>query len=128
MSLFPGRPRNDASDRSHAALEDRTVEERREHRLEAGTARWRAGALAEAVFGGRVVPRLRSARTAAGFRALVELEVPFRDLDEHRDAEDRFLQAAGVDEVLGAIPVVFVFTPVLDVEEGRRVGMAPSPS
>ncbi len=128
MTLFPGRPKSDATDRPDAVLEDHTFEERREHRVEAGAARWRAGALAEAVFGGRVVPRLRSARTAAGFRALLELEVPFRDLDEHRDAEDRFLQAASGDEVLGSIPVVFVFTPVLEVAGRRPVGMLPSTS
>lgn len=127
MTLFPGRPESDTSDRPEAVLEDLTFEERREHRLEAGAARWRAGALAEAVFGGRVVPRLRSARTAAGFRAMVELEVPFRDLDEHRDAEDRFLRAAYGDEVLGSIPVVFVFTPVLEAA-GRSLGVLPSPS
>lgn len=112
MSLFPARPADEAPDRPHGVLEDRTLEERREHRIEAGAARWRAGALAEAIFGGRVVPRLRSARTAAGFRAMVELEVPFRDLRTHRDAEERFLSAAHGDEVLGEIPVVFVFTPV----------------
>lgn len=128
MTLFPVRPEIDTSDRPDAILEDHTFEERREHRHEAGAARWRAGALAEAVFGGRVVPRLRSARTAAGFRALVELEVPFRDLDEHRDAEDRFLRAAYSDEVLGSIPVVFVFTPVLEVAGRRPAGMLPSPS
>ena len=126
MTPFFERPENDATDRPNAVIEDQTLEERREHRLEAGAARWRAGALAEAIFGGRVVPRLRSARTAAGFRALVELEVPFRDLGQHRDAEDRFLRAAYGDEVLGAIPVVFVFTPVPDTAEGRRVGMAAS--
>ncbi len=128
MSIFPGRPADDPSERPDAILEDRTLEERREHRLEAGGARWRAGALAEAVFGGRVVPRLRSARTAAGFRALVELEVPFRDLDEHRDAEDRFLRAAGGDEILGSIPVLFVFTPILEVTDGPRARLVPSAS
>jgi hypothetical protein len=122
MSLFPGRPADGAADRPDAVLEDRTIEERREHRAEAGAARWRAGALAEAIFGGRVVPRLRSARTAAGFRAMVELEVPFRDLDAHREAEARFLSAAYCDEILGGIPVVFVFTPVV---EGSGVAGAP---
>jgi hypothetical protein len=123
MSLFPARPADEAPDRPHGVLEDQTLEERREHRVEAGAARWRAGALAEAIFGGRVVPRLRSARTAAGFRALVELEVPFRDLSSHRAAEERFLRAAYVDEVLGGIPVVFVFTPVAEapVGSGRDV-------
>lgn len=112
MSLFPARPADDVPDRPHGVLEDRTLEERREHRIEAGAARWRAGALAEAIFGGRVVPRLRSSRSAAGFRAMVELEVPFQDLSTHRDAEERFLRAAHRDDVLGGIPVVFVFTPV----------------
>ena len=128
MSLFPGRPADEPSDRPDAVFEDRTLEERREHRAEAGAARWRAGALAEAVFGGRVVPRPRPARTVAGFRALVELEVPFRGLDEHLEAEDRFLRAASGDEVLGTIPVVFVFTPVVEVDGGAAVHLVPSPS
>lgn len=128
MSLFPGRPAEDPTDRPDAILEDRTLEERREHRLEAGAARWRAGALAEAIFGSGVVPRLRSARTAKGFRALVELEVPFRDLEAHRDAEDRFLRAAHGDEILGTIPVLFVFTPVLSAGDGAESRAVPSPS
>ncbi|MEJ2539571.1 MAG: hypothetical protein P8188_06320 [Gemmatimonadota bacterium] len=114
MSLFARRPADPGGSRSYAELQDESIQEAREHRIQAGAARWRAGALAEAIFGGRVVPRLRSARTAAGFRALVELEVPFHDLGRHRDAEERFLQAARGDEVLGRIPVVFVFTPTSD--------------
>ncbi|HSM04843.1 MAG TPA: hypothetical protein VK858_09465 [Longimicrobiales bacterium] len=112
MSFVPRRPVEPDSGRAHATLVDEHVEISREQRADASAARWRAGALAEAIFGGRVVPRLRSARTMAGFRALLELEVPFRDLGRHREAETRFLQAARRDELLGRLPVVFVFTPV----------------
>jgi hypothetical protein len=91
-------------------------EERREH-WEADGARWRAGALAEAIFGSGVVPRLRYARGAAGFRALVELEVPFRGLEDHQAREARFVAEAGRDEILSRIPALFVFTPV---PEGAR--------
>ena len=125
MSLFPGRPADDASERPHTVLEDQTLEERRENRLEAGAARWRAGALAETIFGGRVVPRLRSARSAAGFRALVELEVPFHSLAEHRDAAERFMSAAHRDEVLGGLPVVSVFTPVVQTALVSATRLAP---
>ncbi len=59
-----------------------------------------------------MVPRLRNARTMVGFRALVELEVPFTEMEAHREAELRFLQAAHRDELLSRVPLVFVFTPV----------------
>ncbi len=112
MTLVPRRPADPDPGRDHATLVDEHIEVSREHRAEASAARWRAGALAEAIFGGRVVPRLRNARSMAGFRALVELEVPFTELDAHREAEARFIQAAHRDELLGRVPLVFVFTPV----------------
>jgi hypothetical protein len=112
MTLVPRRAAEPDPGRDHATLVDEHIEVAREHRSEASAARWRAGALAEAIFGGRVVPRLRNARTMAGFRALVELEVPFTALDAHREAEARFLRAAHRDELLSRVPLVFVFTPV----------------
>jgi len=72
---------------------------------------WRAVVLAEAVFGGSVVPRLVSGQPGRGFRAILELEVPFDDLDRHGAAEAAFLEAARRDELLGGIPLVVLFAP-----------------
>lgn len=72
---------------------------------------WRAVALAEAVFGGRVAPRVVGSHAAEGLRAILELEVPFDDLERHRASEAAFLAAAGRDEVLGTFPMVVLFAP-----------------
>lgn len=111
MSLVPGRPEDTGADRSPATLVQGVQEETRREAGDANSARWRAGAIAEAVFGAGVVPRLRYARGAPGFHALVELQVPFQGLEVHREREDRFLAEAGRDEILSRIPTLFVFTP-----------------
>ncbi len=111
MSLIPrGQPAPDQQPDVSSLVQGLQEEERRQG-WEADAARWRAGALAEAIFGRGVIPRLRYARTALGFRALVELEVPFRDLDDHQSREHRFLAEVGRDELLARIPALFVFTP-----------------
>lgn len=107
--LFPRRPPADATEAE--PLE--TVDPRRERerqRWELPTARWRARELAEAVFGGevRVTP---SGGSALSFRGLLTMEVPFRDLDDHRAREGIFVACAGRDPVLSRVPVVFVFEP-----------------
>lgn len=111
MSLVPRRARGPEDQRDPATLVQGVREEARRHALHANSARWRAGALAEAIFGAGVVPRLRHARGARGFHALVELEVPFECLDSHRERETRFIREAERDEVLSRVPAVFVFTP-----------------
>lgn len=111
MSLVPGRPGGQGEERPAASLLQGVQEEVREQVRHANSARWRAGALAESIFGAGVVPRLRYARGASGFQALVELRVPFRCLETHREREGRFLWEAGRDEILARIPTLFVFTP-----------------
>ena len=111
MTVVPGRAGGQDRERPTATLLEDVQEEVREQVRHANTARWRAGALAEAIFGAGVVPRLRYARGASGFQALVELQVPFRCLESHREREGRFLWEAGRDEVLARIPTLFVFTP-----------------
>lgn len=111
MSLVPRRPDLPREDRTPSTLVEGVRHETRQESRTANSARWRAGALAEAIFGAGVVPRLRYARGAAGFQALVELEVPFRGLEAHREREGRFLGEAARDEVLSRIPTLFVFTP-----------------
>lgn len=111
MSLVPRRARGPEDERDPTTLVEGIYEEAREEALHANSARWRAGALAEAIFGTGVIPRLRHARGARGFLALVELEVPFHCLDTHRERETRFIREAERDEILSRLPAVFVFTP-----------------
>lgn len=119
MSLIPRRASGPGGEEEAATLVQGMEQEVRRASHWAQAARWRAGALAEAIFGEGVVPRLRYARGAAGFQALVELEVPFHGLERHRDAEHRFVHEAGRDEVLSRIPTLFVFTPRSEEGEGR---------
>lgn len=109
--LFPASP--PAGRRDPDATEHLEPELRRDvvRRWEVRAAQWRATALAEWAFEGAVVPRLAGRREAAGFRALLELEVPFDDLESHREAERRFLAAAGRDAVLSRMPMVVMFAP-----------------
>ena len=112
MSLFPwvpagGEGGDGFEPTSH--LDPRLDREVR-RRWEVRAAEWRAVSLAELVFDGPVVPRLAGG-AGMGFRALLELEVPFDDLDAHRQAEARFLAAAGRDPLLGDFPMVVLFAP-----------------
>jgi hypothetical protein len=110
MSLLPPTAGNPDDEREAATLV-LDIREEADRIAWAQAARWRAGALAETIFGGRVVPRLRSARGGAGFTSLVELEVPFVELERHRELEERFVRAAGMDEVLSLVPALYLFTP-----------------
>ncbi|MBW3534476.1 MAG: hypothetical protein KY453_04560, partial [Gemmatimonadetes bacterium] len=65
----------------------------------------------EAVFGGYVVARLAGASATGAFRGLLHLEVPFEDLERHTERERIFVASAARDEVLGQVPLVFVFAP-----------------
>src|SRR5690606_132988 len=71
-------------------------------------AQWRARALGEVVFGGDVEARL-AGQGGGAFRGLLHLDVPFEDLDRHREREALFLAAAGRDPVLAGVPFVYVF-------------------
>lgn len=88
----------------------RDVEEQR-RRWEVRAAHWRAHALAEEVFGGPVRTSLMGLRTQGGLRGLLRLDVDFHDLAEHREAEARFLAAAGGDPLLATVPLVYVVGP-----------------
>ena len=90
---------------------DPSVRREARRRWEVRAVEWRAVALAEAVFGGSVVPRLVGPHPGRGFRAILELEVPFDDLHRHVAAEAAFLAAARRDELLGATPLVVLFAP-----------------
>ena len=92
------------------------LEVRERDRWETRAAQWRARALAEAVFGGEVEARL-TGQMRGPFRGLLHLDVPFRDLPDHRARADVFLSAVGADPVCGRVPFVFVF--------GARAAAAP---
>lgn len=109
MSLVPPTPGN-GNDEQETATLVLDIREEADRIAWAQAARWRAGALAEAIFGTGVIPRLRNARGGAGFHSLVELEVPFVDLALHRELEEQFVRAAAVDEILSRVPSVYVFS------------------
>jgi len=115
MSLFPrsvghlGLPEPE-----HPRLLERpySLEERRA-RWEVRAAQWRARELAELVFGGVTDSSLSSLRATGGLRGLLRLEVPFRDLDSHREREARFMAAVEADPILAEVPLVYVMAPGL---------------
>ncbi|WP_405285297.1 hypothetical protein V3331_06595 [Gaopeijia maritima] len=109
--LFPAPPPPGGAEGE--GLEHVEPERRRdvERRWQVRAAQWRATALAEWAFDGRVVPRLAGRSESAGFRALLELEVPFDGIEGHRESEARFLAAVRRDEHLARMPMVVVFTP-----------------
>ena len=111
MSDFvPGPPGNE-----HAGPEPTTLLDRRateawaEHRWSVRAAQWRAVELAGAIFGPGVRGELAGGVLQGPFRALLHLEVPFRDLDAHRAGESLFVAMAGADPVLSQVPFVYVF-------------------
>lgn len=109
-SVFPSPPRGPEEEKDATRLQ---IGGERAEVLRRWTTRalqWRAVALAEIVFGGPVETRLRGG-AAMGFHGLLELEVPFDDLERHREREARFLASARHDDVLGGMPVVVTFTP-----------------
>ena len=94
---------------------DRVLDmEERRHRWEVRAAHWRAHALAEEVFEGPVETSLVGSRATGSLRGLLRLEVGFRDLADHRDAEARFLAAAGGDPLLSTVPLLYVVGPLED--------------
>lgn len=94
-------------------------------RWELRALQWRAAALAETCFDGRVTPRLLAGGGFGPLRGMLELEVPFASLEDHREAEARFLAEARRDEVLGPRAMVFVFRPAVG-EAGGEGASAPA--
>lgn len=86
-------------------------------RWEVRAAQWRAWSLAEAIFGGEVQVFLTSKGGPKTFRGLLTLSVPFSDLPRHKEREAIFMACAGRDPVLSAMPLIYVFQPLV-VEGG----------
>jgi hypothetical protein len=91
-------------------------------RWERRAGQWRAVDLAREVFGEGAAGRLEGFPPRGGFKGLVHLEVPFRDMEDHRAREDLFLALASSDPVLERVPLVFVFAPVPEAVVAERRG------
>lgn len=74
-------------------------------------AQWRTLELAREVFGEAAGVRLDGAPPRGAFQGMVHVRVPFDDLEDHRAREGRFTALAGADELLGRVPMVFIFEP-----------------
>ncbi len=107
-----GPVRRGAPDGEHVRYVDPLLErEEARRRWPVRAAAWRAVELAQAVFGGEVTGRLGGGASSGAFRGLLHLEVPFGDLEAHRERERVFAACAARDEVLAGVPLVFVFDP-----------------
>ena len=82
-------------------------------RWEVRAAQWRAREIAESVFGRVAGTALLGLRSDGPLRGLLHLEVPFRNLDAHREREARFLAVAADDPILERVPLVYVFGPAV---------------
>ncbi len=117
MSAFlPDRGRGLDPARAYPELIDRqdTVDTvRRAWELRAG--QWQARHLAEVVFGGPVrCTVMGSSDPLSGrgpWRGLLQLDVPFVDLDRHRELEAIFLAAVSRDPVLEQVPFIYLIGP-----------------
>ena len=113
MSGFlPDNPAGLEPERDHPVLRQRPLdvaEQRTRWRIRA--AQWRARELAEAAFGPVSRSDLVAMRPGGDFEGLLRLDVPFRDLDDHRHREALFLAAAREDPILTAVPLLYVVGP-----------------
>jgi hypothetical protein len=111
-AFLPQPARGQAADRDFPRLQQRPfspVEQRA--RWEVRAAQWRAREIAESVFGRVASTALLGIRPSGTLRGLLQLEVPFDDLDAHRARERRFLAAAHSDPILAQVPLVYAFAP-----------------
>lgn len=108
--ILPRRPSMDpGGPASHGLVDPRLDRELHRARWAAQAARWRALELARLAFGAGVELRLEGSPGRPGLQGLLHLDVPFRDLDDHRARESLFLSWVGRDDVLRAVPLLFVF-------------------
>ncbi len=112
-ALLPLRPDGQGQDggRPDTSLLERLTEERRTGRWEVRAAQWRALELARAAFGPGVRATLLGIRHRGSLRGLLKLDVPFTDLDIHREREAAFLGMVGDDPLMTRVPLVFVVGP-----------------
>lgn len=118
MGFLIPRPPGDEPDgpHPHTLVDPRIQEESWGGRWSREAARWKAVALAEAVFGKGVESDLAATPGRDSFRGFLHLRVPFRDPDDHFHRERVFVWAASMDPVLREVPLLFVFGILEDVE------------
>jgi len=110
--FLPPVGRGDRSDPDHPGLQQRPLSQvEQQARWEVRAAQWRAREIAESVFGRVARSSLIGMRRAGRMRGLLNLEVPFTDLQTHRSREDRFMAAVDSDPVLSRVPLVYILGP-----------------
>ena len=116
MSAFlPRASYGGAPEPEYPRLQQRPLSDsERRARWEVRAAQWRAREPAEAVFGRVGESTLLGAKAAGPLRGLLRLQVPFADLDQHREREARFIAAVAADPVLTHIRLVYVVGPESD--------------
>ena len=83
----------------------------RQSRWEVRAAQWRAHEIAHVVFAGVTGMGLVGLRREGSVRGLLRLDVPFDDLDVHREREARFMAAVSMDPVLSSVRLLYVIGP-----------------
>jgi hypothetical protein len=110
--FWPQPPSGPLQEREAMEHLDPLLERRFEQRpWEVRAAQWRAWALAEIAFGEGVQVAWAGRAGYQGVRALLTLNVPFRNLPDHQARESLFLAWAQTDEILSGMPLIFVFQP-----------------
>ncbi|NJD18391.1 MAG: hypothetical protein FIA95_03810 [Gemmatimonadetes bacterium] len=102
---------SEAPDVPEPRLQGILSEAERTARWEVRAAQWRAVELARAAFGPDVSGTLLGVRPEGALRGLLKLDVPFADLDAHRQREAGFLGMVGADPLMAQVPMVFVLGP-----------------
>lgn len=103
--------RDERGDRPAAGLLEILTEEQRLGRWEVRAAEWRALELARSAFGPEVRASLLGMRDRGALRGLLKLDVPFVDLELHREREAAFLGMVWADPLMARVPLVFVLGP-----------------
>ena len=110
-AFLPTAPGRNLPEPEHPRLHQRPPREELRARWEVRAAQWRARALAESIFGRVSEMRMTGIRAGGPLRGLLRLDVPFADVEEHRDREARFLAAVETDPVLSHVRLVYVIGP-----------------
>jgi len=111
-SFLPSDPAGHGADPDHPTLRQRPLSPAEMRaRWEVRAAQWRAHELAELVFGSVTSMGLSGIRGDGRLRGLLRLDVPFDDLEAHRERESRFLSAVETDPVLSGVRLVYVIGP-----------------
>ena len=77
-------------------------------RWQVRAAQYRALELARDTFGQATRGSMTAVRHQGGIRGLMQLEVPFQDLDAHKAREETFMALASGDPLLTQVPLIYV--------------------